>query len=280
MNGKTIVITGATSGIGEAGAVALARMGARIIFVARDRARGGAVLQKLQAANPSAAHNAHYADLSMLGDMKRVGADIARAEPRIDVLINNAGAIYAARGETPDGLERTFATNHMSYFVLTNALLDNLKATPDARIVSTASEAHRFGGALDFDDLQLKNKYRIAAAYGRSKLCNILFTRELAKRLAGSGVSAHCFHPGFVASNFGKNNGAIAHAAMGLSQALGFTVTSEKGADTMVWLASSPDLAGKSGGYFARRKPGVLAAFARDDAAAARLWDESARLAA
>src|SRR5262249_28260121 len=153
-------------------------------------------------------------DLSTIAETKRVGAAIAAAEPQIDVLANNAGAVFQSRTETADGLERTFAVNHMAYFVLTNALLPNLKATPGARIVSTASRAHEFGGPLDFDDLQIKRNYGMMRAYGRSKLANILFTRSLAKRLDGTGVVANCFHPGFVASNFATNNGPLAQLAM------------------------------------------------------------------
>lgn len=277
MHGKTIVITGATSGIGEAAAVALAKQGARIVFAARDRARADATLGKLKRTNADAAHGYHLADLSTLAAMRAAGQAIAAAEPKIDVLVNNAGALFTTRGETADGLERTFAVNHMAYFVLTNALLPSLRATPGARIVSTASEAHQFGGPLDFDDLQMTRGYTAFGAYGRSKLANILFTRELAKR-AGPDVTAHCFHPGFVASNFATNNGALAKGAMTLAKFV--ALSPEKGADTLVWLASSADAPREGGGYYDKRKPGRLAPFAGDDAAAARLWAVSEEIAA
>jgi NAD(P)-dependent dehydrogenase (short-subunit alcohol dehydrogenase family) len=277
MKDKTVVITGATSGIGEAAALALAQMGARVAFVARDAKRADQLLAKLRAANPKAAPKAYIADISTLAEMKRIGGEIAAAEPQIHALANNAGAIFQTRQETADGLERTFAVNHMAYFVLTHGLLDRLKATPGARIVSTASGAHRMGGALDFDDLQLKRSYAMWAAYGRSKLANILFTRALGRRLEGSGVTANCFHPGFVASNFATNNGVLAKGAMFMAKAV--ALSPEKGADTLVWLAASDAVARENGGYFDRRQRGDLAPFARDDAAAERLWDVSREIA-
>src|SRR5262249_2643970 len=177
--GKVVVITGATSGIGQIAAIWLAALGARIVLVARNRERADATLAGLREAGPNVTHRAHIADLSILDEMKRVGREIAAAEPRIDVLINNAGNRFPGRQVTPDGLERTFATNHMAYFVLTDELRERLVASAPARVVNTASAAH-VGHALDFDDLQLTKKYRVMTAYGRSKLANILFTRELA----------------------------------------------------------------------------------------------------
>src|SRR5262249_34390041 len=162
----------------------------------RDKARADATLAHLRERGPEAAHRAHIADLSRLTEMKRVGAEIAEQEPRIDVLINNAGNIYGSRALTEAGLERTFATNHVAYFVLTHLLRDRLIAASPARIVNTASAAH-LGQTLDFDDLQSAKGYRPQSVYGRSKLCNILFTCELARRLAGTGVVANCLHPGF-----------------------------------------------------------------------------------
>jgi NAD(P)-dependent dehydrogenase (short-subunit alcohol dehydrogenase family) len=209
--------------------------------------------------------------------MKRVGRDIAATEPRIDVLINNAGNIFPTRQVTPDGLECTFATNHMAYFVLTHELRERLVTSAPARIVNTASRAH-VGHALDFADLQLTRGYSLRRAYGRSKLANILFTRELARRLAGTGVTANCLHPGFVATGLGQRTGGF----------FGFVVRSfmllagppEPGAETIVHLASSPDVAAATGGYFVptgqQAEPSPAA---RDDRAAQRLWDESERIA-
>ncbi|MDX2274404.1 MAG: SDR family oxidoreductase [Hyphomonadaceae bacterium] len=276
MQGKVVVITGATSGLGKAGAEELARRGARIVFTARSQARAEETLAALKQAGPGAAHRYVLGDLSTLAEMKRVGAEIAASEPKIDVLANNAGAIYTARQETVDGLELTFATNHMSYFIITNALLPALKATPGARVVSTASGAHHMA-MFSIDDLQLRQGWTTFGAYGASKLCNILFTRELAKRLQGSGVTANCFHPGFVASGFAKNNGFVAQAAMFLGAP--FALTPAKGADTLIYLATSPDVANVSGKYFARRRQTPISAIANDDAIAAKLWAESERIA-
>jgi NAD(P)-dependent dehydrogenase (short-subunit alcohol dehydrogenase family) len=195
MQGKTVVITGGTSGIGEVAAKELARMGARIIVVARDKSRADATLARLRQCGPGLAHCAHLADLTRIAEMKRVAAEIAAEEPRIDVLINNAGALFGSRQITPDGLECTFALNHMSYFVVTELLRDRLVVSAPARIVSTASGAHE-GAVLDFDDLQSEKNYGATKAYGRSKLCNILFMRELARRLKDTGVTANCLHPG------------------------------------------------------------------------------------
>lgn len=274
MQGRVVVITGATSGIGKIAAEALAAQGARIVQVARDRARGEAAVARLREIAPHAAHKVHYADLSRLSEMKRVAADIAAAEPRIDILMNNAGAIFGRRVTTPDGLESTFALNHMSYFVLTALLRPNLAA--DARIVSTASNAHR-RGHLNFADLQSERGYKPFSVYGTSKLCNILFTRELARRLAGTGIVANCHTPGFVATRFGDEAGGL--YSLGVRFAKLFAGTQEKGARTMIWLASSLEAARVSGEFFDDCRPGKKSAEAQDDAKARQLWDESERIA-
>jgi NAD(P)-dependent dehydrogenase (short-subunit alcohol dehydrogenase family) len=277
MQGKIVAVTGATSGIGEKAVAALARLGARIVFVARDRARADALLQRLEALAPGLGHTAHIADLLLMREATRVGAEIAAAEPRLDVLVNNAGALFAERRLTAEGLERTFALNHMSYFALTAALLERLKAAPAGRIVSTASRAHR-GAALDFDDLQAAKGYFSLSAYQRSKLANVLFTRELARRLKGSSVTANCLHPGFVASRFADEAGGLTATFAGLAK--WFAISPEQGADTLVYLASSPEVAGISGEYFTKRRIEVPSAAARDDAAAQRLWRISEELLA
>jgi NAD(P)-dependent dehydrogenase (short-subunit alcohol dehydrogenase family) len=276
MQGKTVVATGATSGIGAAAVEALARQGARVVFIARDDARAEATRKRLEAVAPGLGHRAYLADLSLMADTRRVGAQIAAAEPRIDALVNNAGALFATRRVTSEGLEMTFALNHMSYFVLTAALLENVKAAK-GRIVSTSSAAHR-GAKLDFDDLQSAKVSPGFGVYGRSKLCNILFTRELARRLSGSGVTANCLHPGVVASRFGDEAGGWTGPIFKIVKR--FAISPQQGADTLVWLSSSPEIAGVTGGYFARRKPAKLSAAAQDDAAARRLWDISETLAA
>jgi len=278
MQGKTVVITGATSGIGEVAADRLAQKGARIVFVARDEARGEATLKHLAAIAPGAAHAVHYGDLSRLSEMKRVANDIAAANEKIDVLINNAGAMFTARQETEDGLERTFALNHMSYFVATNLLLDRLKAAGNARIVSTASDAHRTG-RVNFDDLQSVRRYSAFGEYGNTKLMNILFTRELARRLkeTGSAVTANCLHPGFVATRFGDNNGGFTSFIFGAAK--NFALTPEQGAQTIIYLASSDAVEGKSGGYYTKCALATPTRAAQSAADAARLWAVSAKIA-
>lgn len=276
MKGKTVVATGATSGIGEAAVVALAGMGARIVLVARDETRAKAPMQKLEAKAPGLGHRLHLADLSSMAETRRVGAAIAASEPRIDVLINNAGALFSSRRVTPEGLEFTFVLNHMAYFVLTKALRERLVASAPARIVSTSSAAHQ-GMNLDFNDLQSTKGYGGLKVYGRSKLANIFFTRELARRLAETGVTANCLHPGVVATRFGASSGGFAGLLIPVLRP--FFITAEKGADTLIYLVSSPEVAGKTGGYYVKRKLTEPSAAARDDAAAKRLWIESERLA-
>lgn len=273
MRGKTIVITGATSGIGEVAAIRLAEQGARIIFTARDKDRAGATMDKLRRANGGVPHAVHMGDLSLLADMKRVAGEIAQ-EPAIDVLINNAGALFNARGETPDGLEKTFALNHMSYFVITNLLLPRLKA--GARIVSTASGAHR-RARLDFDDLQSR-RYGGFQVYSKSKLCNILFNRELARRIAGTGVTANCLHPGFVATRFGDQSGGMVSAFVRVAKPFG-GISPEEGAKTILYLATSPNVASVSGEYFYESRIDMPSAEARSDLDARKLWNVSAEIA-
>lgn len=278
MQGKTVVVTGGTSGIGEVAALRLAEKGARIVLIARDQTRAAATLAKLKNANPSAAHAAHYGDLSALAEMKRVAGEVAAAEPRIDVLVNNAGAVFLSRKTSVDGLEMTFATNHMAYFVVTNILLDQLKATPGARVVSTASDAHR-SGKLDFDDLQSEKSYGSFRVYGTSKLCNILFTRELARRLDGADVTANCLHPGFVGTRFGQNNASNILTKLLRDAVMSLGISPEEGAKTIIHLASSPDVATISGEYFYKCKVAEPTAAAQNDDDAKRLWDVSAKIA-
>jgi len=276
MKGKTIVATGATSGIGEAAVLELAGLGARIVIVARDEARAQATMRKLEAKAPKLGHRMHLADLSSMAETRKVGAAIAASEPRIDVLINNAGALFSERRVTPEGLELTFELNHMAYFVLTEALRDNLVASTPSRVVSTSSSAHQ-GASLDFDDLQSAKGYGGLKVYGRSKLANILFTRELARRLAGTGVTANCLHPGAVATRFGSSSGGFAGLVIPFLRL--FFISPEKGADTIVYLASSPEVAKTTGEYFINRKIAEPSAAGRDDAAAKRLWEASETLA-
>jgi len=275
MKGKVVVITGATSGIGQVAAEELAGMGARIVQVARDRERGEAAVKRLRERGPGIAHAIYYADLLRISEMKRVAAEIAKAEPRIDVLINNAGALFGSRQVTEDGLECTFALNHVSYFVITDGLRERLAASGPARVVNTSSDAHK-GKTLDFDDLQSAKAYSGFKVYGVSKLCNILFTRELARRLAGTGVTANCLHPGFVATRFGDQSGGLFSWVIRVAK--NFALSPQKGAETLVHLASSPDVAKVTGEYFYKCRPATPTKQAQDDSAAQRLWQETAKI--
>jgi NAD(P)-dependent dehydrogenase (short-subunit alcohol dehydrogenase family) len=268
---KVVVLTGSTSGIGAAAAEAFARQGARLVLIARDRGRAGEILKKLG----STEHTVHYADLSRISEMKRAVAEIAETELRIDVLVNNAGGAFARRRVTEDGLELSFALNHMAYFVVTLGLLDRLRASAPSRIVNTASMTYAHA-TLDFGDLQSEKNYSGASAYARSKLANILFTRELARRLHGAGVTANCFHPGFVATRIGSQDGGTSKI-WGISNA--GAVPPEEGAKTLMYLATSPDAATVSGEYFVRNRTEKLAKNALDDEAAKKLWEHSARIA-
>lgn len=272
MQGKVVVLTGGTSGIGEAAALKLAAMGARLVLVARDPLRAGATIERLR----GVAHTAHFADLSSVSETQRVAVEIAAAEPRIDVLINNAGVISARRQTTAEGNELTFATNHLAYFALTHGLLERLLASAPARIVNTASEVHR-GAHLDFDDLQSEHGYTAYGAYGKSKLANVLFTRELARRLAGSGVTANCLHPGVVASRFGQPRSGDGGDPSAASFLASHGITVEEGAETIVYLASSPNVAQVSGEYFNQGRAVAPSKEAQDRAAGEKLWKESER---
>jgi len=262
--------------LGQVAAEKLAAMGARLVLVARDKTRGEAELARLQPLSPEVKHSIHYADLSRMAEVKRVAAEIATAEPRIDVLINNAGALFSHRQVTVDGLEFTFATNHMSYFILTHGLRDRLRAAASARLVNVASDAHK-GEKLDFDDLQSAKSYRGLHVYGRSKLCNILYTRELARQWEGSGVTANSLHPGFVSTRFGDQSGGMLSFAVRAAKA--FAISPEKGAETIVYLASSDEVAKANGLYYYKCKPATPTKEAQDDNSARRLWQASEKLA-
>lgn len=276
MQGKTVVMTGATSGLGEAAAIKLARMGARIVMIARSERRAKATLARLSACGPGQAHRVHYADLTRICEMKRAASEISQSEARIDVLVNNAGAIFAAPQLTEDGIERTFALNHMAYFVVTEGLRERLIASAPARIVNTASVMHT-SAVLDFGDLQSLKKYAPLKAYARSKLCNILFTRELARRLHGTGVTANCFHPGFVATRIGDESGGLIARFAWIAKY--FAISPGKGAETLIYLASSPEAAKTTGAYFYECRPAAPSLAAQDDETARQLWERSAGLA-
>ncbi|HEV2374458.1 MAG TPA: SDR family oxidoreductase [Streptosporangiaceae bacterium] len=273
MNGEVCVVTGATSGIGKAAACALARMGAQVVLVGRDRDRGAAALAEVAAAS-TVQPRLEIADLASLEQVRELAARLGALD-RVDVVVNNAGFVAGQRRVSQDGFEEVFAVNHLAPFLLTNLLLDKLKASAPARVVTVTSDAHT-AAKLDLDDLNLGNGWESWRSYANSKLANILFTRELARRLAGAGVTANCAHPGVVRTGFGRDASFFMRA--GLTVARPFLLTPERGADTIVYLASSPEVAGESGGYYVKRKRREPSAAARDEATAQRLWQLSEEL--
>jgi NAD(P)-dependent dehydrogenase (short-subunit alcohol dehydrogenase family) len=270
---KTIVVTGGTSGIGRATALGLAPLGSRLILVGRDAARGEETLGAIRTATGRSDVELVRADFARQAEVRRLAAELLARTEKIDVLVNNAGVTMMKRVATPDGLETTFAVNHLGYFLLTGLLLPRLlAAAPGARIVNVASDAHRWG-ALDFDDLQNERAYRAMKVYGQSKTANILFTRELARRLEGSGVTVNALHPGAIATRLGRGSGPLFDL---LQRAISvFMKSPEQGAETSIYLASAPEVAGVNGGYFADRKRKEPQPHARDPGLARRLWEIS-----
>ena len=275
MEGKTCVITGATSGIGRAAAEALAAMGARIVMVARNKQRGEAMLTQLRDRFPRARHSIYYADLLRLAEVKRAAADIAAAEPRVDVLLNNAGAMFAWRKITPDGFERTFALNHVAPFVLTHGLRERLFAAAPARVINTSGALHHLA-VLHLEDLRLEHRYDAFYAYAHAKLCCVLFTRELARRWASKQVTANCLHPGEVTTSFGDRSGGLIPYVFAVIHLFGSSP--EKGASRIVRLASAREYAGVTGRYFYKNNLARPNPQAEDDENAERLWQATARL--
>jgi NAD(P)-dependent dehydrogenase (short-subunit alcohol dehydrogenase family) len=276
MQGKTCVITGATSGIGRTAAEALAAMGARIVMLARSKERGEAMLAKMRHRFPLAEHSVHYADLLRLAEVKRAAAEIAAAQPRVDVLLNNAGGMFAWRKITPDGFERTFALNHVAPFVLTHGLRERLFAAAPARVVNTAGALHHLA-MLHLDDLRLEHKYTAFYAYAHAKLCCVLFTRELARRWASKQVTANCVHPGEVATSFGSGAGGVIPYVFAVIHLFGSSP--EQGGSRIVQLASSHAYAGITGRYFYKDQPARPNPQAVDGGNAERLWEATAKLA-
>jgi retinol dehydrogenase 14 len=275
MNGKTVLITGATNGIGKAAALAFARQGAHVVLTARDPKRGQATLEEIKAATGNPNLELYIADLSKQADVRKLAAEFSAQHQTLDVLLNNAGGVFDTRLTTADGLEMTFALNHLAYFLLTNLLLETLKRTPNARIVNVSSSAQGIG-KLNFEDLQ-STKFSSFAAYSMSKLANVVFTYSLAKRLEGTGVTVNALHPGNVATGFGDNSksGVMRFIYSVIKR---FSITPEGGADTAVYLASSPDVAGKTGGYYEKRALKRSNPVSYEAAMQDRLWLESAKL--
>lgn len=270
LEGKLAVVTGATAGIGRACAEQLAARGARLALVARSAAKAQAARDEIARATGNDAIELVIADLASQADVRDAARALLASCERIDLLLNNAGVTNLARETTVDGIETTFAVNHLAYFLLTHELLPRLRATPGARIVSVASDAHRFGGAIDFDDLGLENGYGWTKAYGRSKGANILWTGELARRLEGTGVTANCLHPGFVRSSLGANNGGLGRVLVKVAGV--FAMSADKAARYVLDVCTSPAWAGTSGAYFYKGRLQEPLAWARDPERAARLW--------
>jgi NAD(P)-dependent dehydrogenase (short-subunit alcohol dehydrogenase family) len=272
MKGKVCLITGATAGIGEVTALELARLGATVVIASRSPQRCADTVARIREATGNPAVDFIAADLSSQAQVRRLAEEFQRRSPRLDVLVNNAGGFFMRRARTVDGLEMTWALDHLSYFLLTLLLLDTLQASAPSRIVNVASDAHQ-GGRIHFDDLQGERSYRGFRAYAQAKLANILFTYELARRLEGTGVTVNALHPGFVATRFAKNNSLIVR--LGASIAGLFALTPAQGARTSIYLASSPEVEGVTGQYFVKCKPARSSPASYDRETARRLWEVS-----
>ena len=279
MDGKTVIITGGNSGIGKATAVALAGARARVVITARSEARGRAAVADIAAAAGSDAVELSVFDLGDLSSVRAGAADLLDRCPRIDVLCNNAGLILSERTLSPDGYESTLAINHLGPFLLTGLLVPRLVESAPARVVNVASTAHKAARrGMEFDDLMAEHRYRQMHVYGRTKLANILFTNQLAERLAGTGVTANSLHPGTVATGYARDGDTTGFLAWGVKVFAPFSLTPEQGARTSVYLCSSPEVEGVTGKYFAKSKEATPSANARDRAAATRLWEVSEQL--
>ena len=277
MTGKTVLITGGTGGIGRATAVGLAAMGARVGITGRDRARAEAAAVGIARESGNPAVDVFVADMSSQAEVRRLAGEVLASFPRLDVLLNNVGGFWAHRHVTADGLEHTFALNHLAPFLLTNLLLERLTASAPARIVTVSSGAQSMG-RIDFDDLMGERKYSGQDAYNQSKLANVMFTYELARRLEGTGVTATVLHPGLTSTAFGAEDMARGWGPL-IALMRPFMKSPKRGAETPVYLASSPEVEGVSGKYFANRRPKKSNESSYDHATAARLWQVSADLA-
>ena len=275
LQGKTYLVTGATDGIGRVTAERLDLMGAHMVLVGRNAAKAAQTAEENRQRTGRENVDFLVADLSEQAQVRRLAQEIRDRYERLDVLVNNAGAVFMQRQVSKDGLEMTFALNHLGYFLLTNLLLDLLKSSAPARIVNVSSMAHA-GAQLNFDDLQNEASYSSWKVYGQSKLANIYFTYELARRLEGSNVTVNALHPGFVSTNFGRSNGGIFGPLFRLVQVA--AISPDSGAETSIYLASSPEVEGVSGKYFDKKKPIRSSAVSYDQAAARRLWEMSEEL--
>ncbi|HJN58305.1 MAG TPA: SDR family oxidoreductase [Nitrososphaerales archaeon] len=275
LKGKVCMVTGATAGIGIVTAKALAQQGATVIVAGRNKEKSVSTVDQIR--KETGNHDVEYilADLSVQKEVRKLADDFKSKFKRLDILVNNAGAIFDKRFETADGLEITFALNHLSYFLLTDLLLDTIKVSAPSRIINVSSDAHK-GAKINFDDIQGKKKYGAMRAYGQSKLANILFTYELARKLEGSGVTSNALHPGFVASSFGSNMRGAFRLILRFLQL--FAMSSEKGAETSIYLATSPDVANINGKYFVKKKEVLTSVESYDKNVGEKLWKVSEKL--
>jgi retinol dehydrogenase-14 len=275
MDGKVVLITGGTSGIGKAAATALAGMGAEVVVTGRNRQKGEDAVEEIRRESGNDKVSLLLADLAVQAEIRRLAREFEASHDRLDVLVNNAGAFKTRRTETPDGIEMTLAVNHLAPFLLTNLLLDLLKESAPSRIINVSSDAQRLG-KIDLDDLQSERRYRAFPVYGKSKLANIMFTYELAERLHDTGVTANCMHPGSVNTDFGKGERGV---SMLLFRAFKpFMRSPEKGADTLVYLAASPDVEGMTGRYFIDREVTNSSEESYDETLRKKLWEASEEL--
>jgi NAD(P)-dependent dehydrogenase (short-subunit alcohol dehydrogenase family) len=272
MQNKTVLISGATSGIGLVTARELARRGAHVTIVSRSAEKCAQAAEEIKAETNNPNVEFITADLSAKDDVHRAAYEFKKQHPRLDVLVNNAGGFFMSRQVSRDGIEMTFALNHLNYFLLTHLLLDVLKASAPARIINVSSDAHR-RAKVRFEDIQYQKNYSGFTAYSQSKLCNILFTYELAQRLEGTGVTVNALHPGFVASEFGKNNGFLMRLIMRLISPVARSIND--GASTSIYLASSREVEGVSGKYFVDTREVVSDPASYDKQAAEKLWNLS-----
>lgn len=277
MTGKTVLVTGGTGGIGRATAEGLARMGARVGIIGRDQTRGEAAAADIRASSGNPAVNVFTADVSSQAEVRRLAAEVLAAYPRLDVLVNDVGGFWAHRHLTADGLERTFAVDHLAPFLLTNLLLERLTTSAPARVVTVSSGAQALG-RIDFDDLQGERDWSGQRAYNQAKLANVMFTYELARRLEGTGVTATVLHPGVTRTSFGQEDKPRSWAVM-YPIVRRIMRSPDHGASTPIYLASSPEVEGVTGTYFANRKPRRSNKVSYDTVAAARLWRVSSELA-
>lgn len=277
MENKIVLITGATAGIGKETALGIAKTGANVVIVGRSKQKCETVVEEIKHATNNVNVDFLTADLFSLTEIRKLADDFKAKYQRLDVLVNNAGAIFTKREITIDGFEKTLALNHLNYFLLTNLLLDTIKQTENSRIVSVSSTAHTFANKIDFDNLNGEKSHSGLGAYGVSKLMNIMFTYEIARRLKGSNVTANCLHPGVVASNFGDTMGSFYQIPIWIFKNV-FAISAAKGAETSVYVATSPELKGVTGRYFDNKLEKQSSKISYDESLQKQLWETSEKL--